>query len=101
MIKSIFYEQDQDYLNTRYAKALSKENLEFELNYLVSEISVGEIYEFYIVNDKDEIVDNLNLYVEEIVQIYVDDNFDYIIKGTNEEDEGISIGLSNTEFWTS
>lgn len=97
MIKSIFYKQDEKLLKHRFAKALSKENLEFELNHLVSEIGVAEIYEFYIIID-EKIVDNPNVYVDNIVPIF-DPEEDYLIEGINENDEEVSVKLSNTEFW--
>lgn len=100
LIKSIFLNQDKEYLGKRYEKAISKENLEFTLNYLVSSIEVGEIYDFYIVNEEDVILDSLNLYVEEIVPIFELEE-DYLILGTDQFDKEIEVKLSETEFWTS
>lgn len=100
MIKLIFLHQDKEFLRRRYEKAICQENLEFFLNYLASEIKVGEIYEFYIVNDEDEIVDNPNLYIDEIVPIF-DPEQNYLIRGTDEFDKEMEINLNQTEFWTS
>ena len=99
MIKTIFYEQDKEELRSKYANTLGEESLKFELNQLANEISVGEIYDFYIVNDADEIVGDVNLFIEEIVQVYVDDNFNYLISGIDEHDGRMEVKLSQTEFW--
>lgn len=100
MIKAIFYNQDEDSLWVRYAKALSIKNLEFQLKYLVDCIEVGGMYDFYVIKD-GLILNNINIYVTKIEERYEEDNFDYIIHGTNEDDEEVSVKLSNTEFWTS
>ncbi|MDR7856336.1 hypothetical protein [Tissierella sp.] len=100
MIKSIFYKQDEDRLWVRYAKALSINNLEFQLNYLVDCIEVGEMYDFYVTRG-DLIFDNINICVTKIEELFKEDNFDYFIHGTDEEDKELSVKLSNTEFWTS
>lgn len=100
VIKSIFLDQDKEYLRKRYEKAICKESLEFFLNYLTSEIKVGEIYDFYIVNDEDEIVDNPNLHIDEIVPIF-DPEENYLIRGTDKSDKEIEVNLDFTEFWTS
>ncbi len=100
VIKSIFLHQDKEFLRRRYEKAICQESLEFFLNYLVSEIKVGEIYDFYIINDEDEIVDNPNLHIDEIVPIF-DPEENYLIRGTDESDKEIEVNLDFTEFWTS
>ena len=95
-IQSIDLIQVEENLRTRYANVLTEADLAIMLNYLVSSIEVGEIYDFYVVVD-DEIFDHINLYVSKIEKT----TDDYIIHGTNDEDVEVKFYLSKTEFWIS
>lgn len=95
-IQSIDLVQDEETLKTRYENVLTESDLVIMLNYLVSSIEVGEIYDFYVVVD-DKIFDHINLYVSKIEKT----TDDYIIHGTNDEDVEVKFYLSKTEFWIS
>lgn len=90
--------QDVNVLRKRWKDAFDEvgENavLEFMLNNLASEITVGECYECFKVI-KDQIKDSYNIAITEIVK----EGSDYIIKGIGMEDEIVELKFSETEFW--
>lgn len=111
MIKSIFYEQDQDLIREELKDEISEKHMSFLSNYLVDSIQVGELYEFLAIGAMDtsgeseegeeKITGDINIYVDGIEQIYEEDDFDYFISGTDEDGKRLEIKLSETRFWTS
>ncbi|MDU5080276.1 hypothetical protein [uncultured Tissierella sp.] len=103
-VKAIYLEQDKECLENKYRDILSKKELDFLLNHLVDSIKVGDLYDFYVVNENAEMIDNVNLHVSGIEPILENNNidfFDYVICGTDEYDNRIEVNLSQTKFWTS
>ena len=67
------------------------------LDYMESNLTVGEIYDVYLKNSKS-IDDSINIYITEIEDI----GDDYIIRGDADDDlSQIELKLSETQFWIS